>query len=184
MAAFAPQQLADSIVQTSQTLLLDSQIRDWVVLPLLIIMICAGLLRSEVSRLLRPTSRPISVMDVRTRSVLARVGRLRGGAGGYLSSRCWEARRQAWSVGEVPQGGGGNLGWLREQARQAEANKNNLLDMQNEECAADANSEPLSLKIVPGMDPSIMMVILLLRIPVHSYFCFYRLSLILTSFVG
>lgn len=182
MAAFAPQQLADSIVQTTQTLLLDSQIRDWVVLPLLIIMICAGLLRSEVSRLLRPTSRPFSVMDVRTRSVLARVGRLRGGAGGYLSFRCWEARRQGWSVGEVLQGGG-NLGWLREQAGQAEANKNNLLDQQNEECAADANSEPLSLKIVPGMDPSIMMVIFL-RIPVHFTSFYYRLSLILTSFVG
>lgn len=114
--------------------------------------------------------------------MLARVGRLRGGAGGYLSSRCWEARRQAWSIGEVPQGGG-NLGWLREQAGHAEANKNNLLDKQNEGCAADANSEPLSLKIVPGMDPSIMMVIFL-RIPVHSYFFYYCLSLILTNFVG
>jgi hypothetical protein len=113
--------------------------------------------------------------------VLARVGRLRGGAGGYLSSRCWEARRLAWSVGEVPQGGG-NLGWLREQA-DAGANKNNLLDKQNEECAADANSEPLSLKIVPGMDPSIMMVILCAFLSILTSF-YYRLSLILTSFVG
>ena len=96
----------DPLVRTSQTLLLDSQIRDWVVLPLLVIMICAGLLRSHVGRLLRPSPKPIPNIDARAKSSLARVSRLRGGAGCYLSSGRWEARRLAWSA----RGGGGGGG--------------------------------------------------------------------------
>lgn len=97
------------------------------------------------------------VVDGKTRSALARVGRLRGGAGGYLSARRWEARRQAWSVREVHQSGGENFGWLRQLAGQAEEAKI-LLNAQKERSGgADVNGEPLTSTLVPGMDPGILM---------------------------
>ena len=154
----------DPLVRTSQTLLLDSQIRDWVVLPLLVIMICAGLLRSHVGRLLRPSPKPIPNIDARARSSLARVSRLRGGAGCYLSSGRWEARRLAWSArgGEGGGsssslvGGGNNAGWLRVEADRAEAEKKLQDAMQKE--SNGGIDDPMTSTLIPGMDPSTMMV--------------------------
>ena len=87
----------EPLTRTSQALLLDSQIRDWVVLPLLVIMIAAGLLRAEIGKLLRPAPKQTKSMDDRAKSALLRSSRLRGGAGGFLSKGQWEARRLAWS---------------------------------------------------------------------------------------
>ena len=165
-----PPQHHDPLVRTSQTLLLDSQIRDWVVLPLLVIMICAGLLRSHVGRLLRPSPKPIPNIDARAKSSLARVSRLRGGAGCYLSSGRWEARRLAWSArgggGGGGEGGGSplsssslvgagsnnNAGWLRVEANRAEAEKKLQDEMQG------GVDDPMTSSLIPGMDPSTMMV--------------------------
>ncbi len=76
-------------------------------------MIIAGLLRSAIGKYLRPPPKPVATTEVRGKSCLIRVGRLKGGNGGYLSESRWEARRLAWSSRE------GN-GWLRSEATKAE----------------------------------------------------------------
>lgn len=157
----------DALVRTTQTLLLDSQIRDWVVLPLLIIMIAAGLLRTHVGRLLRPPPKPIRHIDARAKSALLRISRLRGGSGGYISKRHWEARRLAWSAreGSLPSSSlssssnnnNTTTGWLRQEALLAETEKKALDALQTENGAATA-TDPLTAAMLPGMDPSTMMV--------------------------
>lgn len=146
----------DPTVRTSQTLLLDSQIRDWVVLPLLVIMICAGLLRSQVGRLLRPMPKSIPTLDGRAKSAILRVSRLKAGAGCYLSSTRWEARRLAWSARADGGGDGGGGGWLRLEADRAESEKK-IQDDARRENGGDAN-DAITPSLVPGMDPSTMMV--------------------------
>mmetsp|Transcript_8289 Transcript_8289/g.18582 ORF Transcript_8289/g.18582 Transcript_8289/m.18582 type:complete len:349 (-) Transcript_8289:104-1150(-) len=147
----------DPLVRTTQTLLLDSQIRDWVVLPLLVIMIAAGLLRAHVGRLLRPAPKPTPSMNARAKSALMRSSRLRGGAGGFLSGGRWEARRLAWSAndGSSPNG---NTGWLRQEATRAETDKKIQDAIQTQNGGDDANAnDPLASALPPGMDPSAMM---------------------------
>jgi len=81
----------------SQNLLLDSSIRDWVVLPLLILMIQAGLLRHYLSILLKPSgAKPIPVIEYRVKNMLARVSRMRGGGMGFIDKTKWEGRKQYW----------------------------------------------------------------------------------------
>ncbi|KAL7525256.1 hypothetical protein ACHAWF_001276 [Thalassiosira exigua] len=141
----------DPLVRSTQTLLLDSQIRDWVVLPLLVIMITAGLLRAHVGRLLRPSPKAVVHADARAKSAMLRSSRLRGGAGGYLSSGRWEARRQAWSARE---GGSSGEGWLRREAARAETDKKLQEAIQAEAGGGGgADASPA----LPGMDPSTMM---------------------------
>ena len=79
---------------SSQNLLLDSDIRDWVVLPLLVIMIAAGLLRQSISVYLRSNSKPLSPIEARAKSCIQRAARLRSGGGGYITSYKWESRRR------------------------------------------------------------------------------------------
>lgn len=147
--------VADPLVRTTQTLLLDSQIRDWVVLPLLVIMIAAGLLRANVGRLLRPPPKPIPYTDLRAKSALMRSSRLRSGAGGYLSSQRWESRRLAWSTREEGSRGG-TPGWLRLEATRAETDKKlqEAIKAQND---GENDDDPLA-GAIPGLDPSSMMV--------------------------
>ena len=131
-------------------LLLDSQIRDWVVLPLLIIMIIAGLLRSSIGKYLRPPPKAVPLVDVRAKQSLQRSARLKGGNGGYLSEAKWEARRQAWSArgGDTGGANNANLGWLRSEAVRADSEKKSQ---------KKTDDEPE----IPGMpnmtDPSAMM---------------------------
>ena len=81
----------------SQNLLLDSSIRDWVVLPLLVIMIAAGLLRHYVGILLRSsTVTKIPRVEHRVKNALSRASRLRSGGAGFLSKVKWEGRRCYW----------------------------------------------------------------------------------------
>ena len=143
------------LARSSQTLLLDSQIRDWVVLPLLVIMISAGLLRAHVGRLLRPAPKPIPYMDARARSGLIRSSRLRSGAGGFLSGGKWEARRQAWSAREGNATSNNNIGWLRLEAARAEADKK-LEEAVKSQSGENDGNDPLA-GAIPGMDPSTMM---------------------------
>lgn len=82
----------------SQNILLDSSIRDWVVLPLLIIMILAGLLRHYLSLVLKSSSvKNLPKIEQRVKSTLTRSSRLRSGAGGYLSKQKYEARIRYWT---------------------------------------------------------------------------------------
>lgn len=79
----------------SQNIMLDSSIRDWVVLPLLLIMVFAGLIRHYLSILLRSSEvKKIPPTEHRPKNALGRASRLRSGAASYLSKEKWEARRQ------------------------------------------------------------------------------------------
>ena len=83
--------------QQSQNLLLDSSIRDWVVLPLLLIMIIAGLLRQSMTLALKsPNVKPISHLEHRTRNAISRCSKLRMGGMAYLTERKWNARKVYW----------------------------------------------------------------------------------------
>ena len=80
-----------------QTILLDSDIRDWVVLPLLVIMISAGLLRHHVGILLRGKAKPIPRVEQRSKSDLQRASRIRSGSANFISTQKWQARRDYYS---------------------------------------------------------------------------------------
>mmetsp|Transcript_19041 Transcript_19041/g.31593 ORF Transcript_19041/g.31593 Transcript_19041/m.31593 type:complete len:301 (+) Transcript_19041:114-1016(+) len=110
---------------SEQTLLLDSDIRDWVVLPLLVIMVAAGLLRHWVSTLLKPTPKPMpSNIESRSKNLLMCAARLRTGNANYLSQAKWEARRRHYSDKEE--------GSLRKEAewatKEAETKQNTDVD--------------------------------------------------------
>jgi len=89
------------------TLLLDPAIRDWVVLPMVLIMVITGLLRHSTTSILKSTKQ-FTATDRSNKSVLQRVGRLRM-SGGFLSSQRYEARRLFWTKKEKgglrPEGG-------------------------------------------------------------------------------
>lgn len=80
-----------------QTILLDSDIRDWVVLPLLVIMIAAGLLRHSVGIVLKGKSKPLSREEQRAKSDLQRASRIRSGSANFISTKQWNARRDYYS---------------------------------------------------------------------------------------
>lgn len=85
----------------SQNILLDSSIRDWVVLPLLILMIEAGLLRHYLSQVLNAAKgRNIPKIEHRVKNACFRASKLRTGAASYLSRSKWEARRMYWTDGD------------------------------------------------------------------------------------
>lgn len=63
---------------THQDLLLDSALRDWVLLPILLVMILVGLLRHNVSMLLASSPKPLDHKSVREQKALMRSNVLRG----------------------------------------------------------------------------------------------------------
>lgn len=119
-------------------------------------MIAAGLLRAHVGRLLRPAPKSVPAMDARAKSALMRSSRLRGGAGGFLSSGRWEARRLAWSA-TAEGGSSNNPGWLRQEASRAETDKKIQEAIQSQDGVADGADDPIASALPPGMDPSAMM---------------------------
>ena len=87
-----------SLFQTStMALLLDPAIRDWVVLPLFVIMIAAGLLRHYVSLLLQGSRTKLGKIPQRTQSKLRQVTKLRSGAAHYMSTWKFHARKQHYA---------------------------------------------------------------------------------------
>ena len=74
-----------------QTILLDSDIRDWVVLPLLLIMIAAGLLRHFSGILLRGKSKPLPRVEQRAKSDLMRASRVKSASANFISTAKWQA---------------------------------------------------------------------------------------------
>lgn len=102
---------------------LDPAIRDWVVLPLLVIMIAAGLLRTFVGQLLRAKSRKVPLPEARGKNVQQRARRIASGGGGFLGRGKWEARRRYFcgSGRDAAADGGGGL--LADEANFAEQYK-------------------------------------------------------------
>jgi hypothetical protein len=78
-------------------LLLDPAIRDWVVLPLFVIMIVTGLLRHYVSLLLQGDRTKLGKIPQRTQNKLRQVTKLRSGAAHYMSTWKFHARKQHYA---------------------------------------------------------------------------------------
>lgn len=76
------------------TLLLDPDIRDWVVLPLFVIIVVAGLLRSVVSQYLQGAKQPVAPTAQRAHNMLKQTTRIRTSAANYMSQKQWQARKQ------------------------------------------------------------------------------------------
>lgn len=76
-----------------QVLVLDSALRDWVLLPILGVMMLVGVLRHYVSELLITTPKPLPLKEVREQRALQRAALLRA-AGHHLPTRAAEQRRR------------------------------------------------------------------------------------------
>mmetsp|Transcript_24053 Transcript_24053/g.29615 ORF Transcript_24053/g.29615 Transcript_24053/m.29615 type:complete len:333 (+) Transcript_24053:1561-2559(+) len=82
----------------SQNILLDSSIRDWVVLPILFIMIQTGLLRFYLQNVLKSAKgKNVPKVEHRVKNACFRASKLRSGNAAYLSKSKWEARRMYWT---------------------------------------------------------------------------------------
>lgn len=122
----------------SQNILLDSSIRDWVVLPLLILMIEAGLLRHYLSLVLNsPKGKNIPKIEHRVKNACMRASKLRSGAASFLSRSKWEGRRMYWTDEDV--------GYLKEEIQwvEEENERNEYGDDENGETKKDTNNNDL-----------------------------------------
>lgn len=81
---------------SSQNILLDSDIRDWVVLPLFIIMVSAGLLRVHMGKVLKPAPKNNTKVTQRTQSAIRATSALKSAAIHFLSSERLEPRKVAY----------------------------------------------------------------------------------------
>lgn len=80
----------------TENILLDSQIRDWVVLPLFVIMVAAGLLRFHLGNYLKPDPKNSTKVMQRSQATVRSTSVLKGGAIHYLSTSKLEARKTAY----------------------------------------------------------------------------------------
>jgi hypothetical protein len=80
----------------TQNILLDSDIRDWVVLPLFVIMVAAGLLRFHMGNLLKSAPKNATKVQQRTQSSLRHTSTLKSGAVHFLTTSRFEARKAAY----------------------------------------------------------------------------------------
>ncbi|CAI7832750.1 unnamed protein product, partial [Closterium sp. NIES-53] len=92
-------------------LVLDPQIREWVLVPLTVVMILIGVLRHFVAKLMRSDAK-IDVKAIKEGQLVIRARNLRG-AGGFIPSRSFAQRRHLFCNEEngllhVPKGQGGN----------------------------------------------------------------------------
>jgi ER membrane protein complex subunit 3 len=77
------------------TLLLDPDIRDWVVLPLFVIIVVAGLLRQQVSLYLIGAKTPVPPTAQRVASLLQQVSKIRSATAIHaLPTLQWQLRKQ------------------------------------------------------------------------------------------
>lgn len=77
-----------------QDLFLDSSIRDWVLIPITIVMVLVGVLRSNVLQLLQSTPKRGQLAKIREQRVLVRAQALQANLF-YLPPQVFLARRQA-----------------------------------------------------------------------------------------
>jgi hypothetical protein len=80
----------------TENILLDSNIRDWVVLPLFVIMVAAGLLRFHMGNILKPDPKNSTKVTQRTQAAVQSTSILKGGAIHFLSSSKLEARKTSY----------------------------------------------------------------------------------------
>jgi len=130
-------------IHSSPNLLLDSAIRDWVVLPLLVIMVTAGFLRHSLSILFLPAKlKKIPFMEYRIRNALARACTLRMGGAGFLSRSKWEGRRMYWvdkEKGYLKE----ELEWMDEEKEVREAEKADNAANNNNNDESDDAANPM-----------------------------------------
>lgn len=170
----------------SQNILLDSSIRDWVVLPLLVLMIQAGLLRHYLSILLRPSEKhKIPHVDHRIKNALSRSSRLRSGAASYISKEKWESRITYWTGGDVPTDSDQNVGYLKEELQwlEEEEEKMQLLKEKEEaeggEGSGGGNGSGNNSGEIDGMpDPMAMMG------PMKGQFAFMAQNMVMMQGIG
>jgi len=81
---------------SSQNILLDSNIRDWVVLPLFVIMVAAGLLRFHVGSMLKPDPKNTTKVIQRAQAAVRSTSTLKTGSIHFLSTSKLEARKAAY----------------------------------------------------------------------------------------
>lgn len=79
-----------------QIIMLDSDIRDWVVLPLFVIMVSAGLLRVHMGNLLKPAPKNTTRVTQRSASSIRATSTLKSGAIHFLSTSKLESRKLAY----------------------------------------------------------------------------------------
>jgi hypothetical protein len=79
-----------------QIIMLDSDIRDWVVLPLFVIMVSAGLLRVHMGNLLKPAPKNTTRVTQRAASSIRATSALKSGAIHFLSTSKLESRKLAY----------------------------------------------------------------------------------------
>lgn len=79
---------------SATTILLDPDIRDWVVLPLFVIMVAAGLLRHYVGLWMTAAKEPLNPVVSRQQATLRHVMKIRSPAGHYMSTWRWQVRKQ------------------------------------------------------------------------------------------
>jgi hypothetical protein len=108
------------------TLLLDPDIRDWVVLPLFVIMIAAGLLRHYVGTLLQGDKTAAAVIPQRAQNFMRQTTKIRSGAAHYMPTWKWYVRKQHYAE------------QLRQQAAWCQCEQAAAAD------AAAADSDPMS----------------------------------------
>jgi hypothetical protein len=80
----------------TQNILLDSDIRDWVVLPLFVIMVCAGMLRFEMGNLLKAEPKATTKIQQRAQSTVRYTSSLKTGAVHFLGTQKYEVRKAAY----------------------------------------------------------------------------------------
>jgi hypothetical protein len=80
----------------TQNILLDSDIRDWVVLPLFVIMVAAGLLRFHMGNLLKSAPKNGTKVQQRAQASLRHTSALKSGAVHFLTTSRFEARKAAY----------------------------------------------------------------------------------------
>ena len=118
----------------TENILLDSQIRDWVVLPLFVIMVAAGLLRFHLGNYLKPDPKNSTKVMQRSQATVRSTSVLKGGAIHYLSTSKLEARKTAY-----PELLKDQVEWCETQLDEEDEKKEeNLDDMANPLAAMDA----------------------------------------------
>lgn len=76
-----------------QELLLDSALRNWVLIPILIVMILVGLLRHNITQLLATTPKPLEAKAIREQKALGRAQTLRAN-GHHIPADAFAARKK------------------------------------------------------------------------------------------
>jgi ER membrane protein complex subunit 3 len=116
------------------TLLLDPDIRDWVVLPLFVIMIAAGLLRHSVGALLQGDKTKCAVIPQRAQHLLMHTTRIaRSGSAHYMPTWKWHARRQHY------------VALLKEEADWCEEEQSKLEESADDDPAMALMNNPLGM---------------------------------------